>query len=239
MKKLISGFICFNLFAIQSAFAQTLFKDELAEKLDKNLKIEYKKQPIIEDDFALKTLNQNLKVKKVLQSPIEDNLAKNLKPTLKINKTPKTPIEDILVLKLKGEDVGSKFEESKIKIAPLNLYTTKRNLHEGDWIDFILAQDIKFKKTMYKKGTIIKARVETLSQNSAYGVPADLIIGNFTLPNKYVLNGTITKQGANRAIWVYPTGYILSFFFFVGLPIFAIRGGHAKLHPEKVYEIEI
>lgn len=239
MKKLISGFICFNLFAIQNAFTQTLFKDELAEKLDKNLKIEYKKQPIIEDDFALKTLNQNLKIKKAQLNPIEDNLAKNLDSTLKINKTHKSPIEDILVLKLKGEKTNFKIEGDKIKIAPLNYYTTKRNLHEGDWVDFILAQDVNFAKMTYKKGTIIKARIETLSQNGAYGVPADLVVGNFTLPNNYILNGTITKQGANRAIWVYPTGYILSFFFFVGLPIFAIRGGHAKLHPEKVYEIEI
>ena len=40
-------------------------------------------------------------------------------------------------------------------------------------------------------------------------------------------------------IWVYPTGYILMPFFFIGLLIFPIRGGHAKLKPEKVYDIEI
>ena len=105
--------------------------------------------------------------------------------------------------------------------------------------DFVLVEDVKINNVSFKKGAIIKARVETLSQNAAYGVPADLVVGNFTMPNNFILEGQISRQGANRALWVYPTGYLLTSLFLIGLPIFAIRGGHAKIKPHKVYEIEI
>ena len=118
-------------------------------------------------------------------------------------------------------------------------HSTRRKLYEGEYIDFVLVEDAKIENKTYQKGTIIKARVETLSKNGAYGVPADLVIGSFTMPDNVVLNGQITKQGANRSLWVYPTGYLLTPILFIGLPIFAIRGGHVKLRPSKVYEIDI
>ena len=246
MKKIIATVLCFNILSLNFAFAQ-MFSDNLAEQLDKNLKVEkVNYQPIV-DNFAQKTLNPNLKIEKTKQIEIKDDLAnKTLNQSLKVQITKQETITDNLIkeidkskIKAESKKIVSNFADGKIKVSPLNYHTTRKNLAEGDIIDFILIEDTKIENITYKKGTTIKARIETLSQNGAYGVPADLVVGNFTLPNKKVLNGQIERQGANRALWVYPVGYTLTCFFFIGLPIFTIRGGHVKLKPEKVYEIEI
>lgn len=247
MKKIISIFLCSSMLSLNFAFAQ-VFSDSLAEQLDKDLKVQKVKYQPIEDKFVLETLNPNLKVVKVKQVEIKDDFAdKTLDQNLKVQIAKQAQIVDNLAKEIDKSKISTEvkkivvnnFADGKIKVSPLNYHTTRQNLSEGDIIDFVLVEDIKIENVFYKKGTTIKARIETLSQNGAYGVPADLVVGNFTLPNKKVLNGQIERQGANRALWVYPVGYTLTCFFFIGLPIFAIRGGHVKLKPEKVYEIEI
>ena len=241
MKKTISSFLLLNILLFNYSFASSI-NDNLVELLDKNSKIEKIKQEPIIDDFALKTLNSNLKVEKQTPVIIVDTLAEKLDKNIKIQKENQRPIIDSFAFSLdksQKENLNTKYDKDKIKVAPLEYYTTRKDLYEGKIIDFILVEDIKINNKLYKKGTLVKARIETLSQNSAYGVPADLVVGNFTLPNNFILHGNITKQGANRAIWVYPLGYTLTCFFLLGLPIFAIRGGHVKLKPEKVYNIEI
>lgn len=247
MKKIIALSLCLNILAVNFAFADVL-KDSLAEQLDKNLKPQNIKAEPIKDDFALRTLNPNLKIQKANKVYYEDELVlKTLNPNLKITKQPQRPIEDELARKIDKTNVAStplkmadsKFDEGKIKISPKRYYTTRVGLYEGGGMDFVLVEDAKIKNAVYKKGTPIKARVETLSQNKAYGVPADLVVGNFTLPDNTILNGQIERQGANRSLWVYPTGYVLMPFFLIGTFVLPIRGGHVKLRPEKVYEIDI
>ena len=247
MKKFVSFLICFNIFSTNIGLALNVIEDNLTNYLNKDLKIEKTKYIPIEDDFANKTLNKNVKTSKSTYQPIYDDFTnRTLNKNLKIEKTAQKPIKDELISNIKIEKIEktqnktiTKLYDYKAKVYPLAYHTTKRGLKEGEYIDFAIAQDVKIKNVVYKKGTPIKARVENISMNSAYGVPADLIIGNFTLPDKTILNGEISVKGANRTLWVYPTGYVLTLFFFVGLPIFAIRGGHAKLKPEKIYEIEI
>lgn len=246
MKKFISSFLCLSFLSSNFAFAQ-MFEDTLAKQLNKNLKVEKIKYQPIQDSFA-ETLNKDLKVEKSKKVYYEDEFAlKTLDSNLKVKKAKQEQILDSLANQIDKTKLttevkqiaGSNFDGIKIKVSPANYYTTKKDLAEGKYIDFVLVQDVKINKDFYKKGTIIKARIETLSQNGAYGVPADLVVGNFTFPNKRVLNGQIERQGANRSLWVYPVGYTLTLLFLIGLPIFAIRGGHVKLKPEKVYEVEI
>lgn len=241
MKKIIASFLLLNILSFNCSFANVI-DDNLVELLDKNLKIQKVKQEPIIDDFVKQSLNPNLKIKNSEKIIITDKLTENLDKNLKIQKESQRPVIDSLALNLNKTDKNSadiKFDGDKIKVAPLHYLTTRKDLFEGKIVDFILVEDIKINNKTYKKGTLIKARVETLSQNGAYGVPADLVVGNFTLPDNFVLHGNITKQGANRAIWVYPTSYLLSFCFGLGLLILPIRGGHVKLKPEKVYNIEI
>ncbi len=242
MKKFLASFLLLNILSFNCSFACAV-EDNLVELLDKNLKIQKVKQEIVVDEFVLKTLNPNLKVEKQNKTVVNDNLVNYLDKNLKVKKEIQRPIIDSLALDVNKTPNKTqnniKYDGDKIKVAPLKYYTTRKDLFEGKIIDFILVEDTKVNNKLYKKGTLVKARVETLSQNGAYGVPADLVIGNFTLSDNLTLHGDITKQGANRSLWVYPTGYILMPFFFIGLLIFPIRGGHVKLKPEKVYNIEI
>ncbi len=48
----------------------------------------------------------------------------------------------------------------------------------------------------------------------------------------------ISKRGTDRVLWVYPSFYIFNCFFGAGLLLIPIRGGHVKLKPGKVYELE-
>ena len=246
MKKIFSSLICLGLLSSNFAFAE-IFEDSLANQLDKNLKIEKYKQAPIEDDFVLRTLPNDLSIKPVSSVRYHDEFAlKSLNQNLKVQKAKFEIIEDSLADKIDKNKVKkvalnkatTDFTQGKIKVYPKKYYTTRTKLYEGDYIDFVLAQDVKLNNVLYKKGTNVKARVETLSQNGAYGVPADLIVGNFTLGDN-VLGGQISKKGANRSLWVYPTSYILMPMFFMGLFILPIRGGHAKLYPSKIYEIDI
>lgn len=247
MKKIASIFLCFNLLILnQAVICAEVFHDALADKLDKNLKIEKQKQTVIQDDFALKTLNPNLKADKIKQNEIVDKFAEEtLNSNLQIRKVNYKPQIDNLANKLdKNIAIDKKSENKKItasfdtvKISPIKNYTT-RNSSLGDGLDFVLLKDIKINNVLYKKGHLISAKVENISQNGAYGVPADVVIGNFKIDNQ-VLDGNITKQGANRSIWVYPTAYFLLPFFGMGLFVLPIRGGHAKLYSNKIYEIDI
>lgn len=248
MKKLASIFLCLNLLIInQSVLCAELFSDTLAEKLDKNLKIEKPKQTIIKDEFVLNTLSPDLKINNVKQNTIVDEFAlKSLNPNLQIKKANYVPLSDNLANRLDKNLVVKNNKENKkiysastdvIKISPVKNYTT-RNSALGDSVNFVLMSDTKINNTLYKKGYPISAKVENISQNGAYGVPSDVVIGNFKIENQ-ILDGNITKQGANRSIWVYPTAYMLLPFFGMGLFVLPIRGGHAKLYSSKVYEIDI
>ena len=227
MKKLISFLICINILNINCAFAfSNALVDEFANQtIDKNLKIKFEKQEPIEDIFAKQTLNPNLKITYPCFKPIYDNFAhENLNRNVKLEKIIPKPITDALT--------------QKAKISPSKVLTT-RKLHEGQIVEFKLKQDLKINEKIYPANSIIKARIENISKNEAFGVPSELIIDNFILADNVKLDGQISKCGANRAIWIYPTSTILYPFFGIDLLLLPIRGGHAKLKPSKIYEIEI
>ena len=212
MKKHFSLLIISSIFASYMSFAANFFLvDEFASNtLDKNLKIQKSQYVPIVDDFANNTLDKSLKINKSIPVKIEDSLA------LKINS------KDI---KFNYYDKNQKFDFSKAsvqiaRVRPLKYYTTRKNLKEGQYIDFELTQDVNINNVVYKRGTSVKARVENISPNLAYGVPADLVVDNFVLANKIQLSGQIEKRGANRAIWIYPVAYTTSIFFGLGLSFF-------------------
>lgn len=178
---------------------------------------------------------------------ISDEFASsNLDKNLKVGKYQKAQIEDELVDKYLSKDLKIKKENSRknilgetIKISPIKNYSTDDNLKVGEYIDFILVEDKNLNGVFYKKGTNIKARIENISLNQIYGVPADIVLSNFTFDDKVFFDATISKTGANRAIWVYPTTVGLSAILGVGLLFIPIRGGHAKLKKKEVFELEI
>lgn len=180
-------------------------------------------------DNLIDTLNKDLKIQKQAPVVYEDNVVKNMKENFiyaKGNSNQKFDFESL--------------DEQVVKITPAQYYTTRTNLAEGDLINFVLAQDVTIKNKLYKKGTKVIARVENLSQNGARGVPADLVIDNFVLAPNVKLAGSIEKKGANRSLWLYPTSSVLIatiIFSPAGLLMLPIRGGHAKLKPNHVYNL--
>ena len=245
MKKVFAIFILLNYLSLGVSFA---VEDELLRYLDKNLKVKENKYMSVRDDFAENTLNENLKIKKQAKISVRDDFAdKTLPKDLKLNKRQQEIVFDSLASNIdknktiKKSNYVSKIssENAYIKVAPRYYYTTRKDLKEGQQIDFVLAEDFKFKNAVYKKGTPIKARVENINQNGIYGLPSEVIVGNFMLADNVKLEGELSKRGANRSVWVYPTVYTLCAFFGLGVLFIPIRGGHAKLKPNKVYQFEV
>ena len=227
MKRLISLFLCLGFIIFPCSIYGEIIEDEFANlTLDKNLSINIKKQKPLIDDFALETLDSNLKIQKRFIKPIYDDFAlETLDSNLKI---------------LKHEQNFKHFENINrflIKVSPVEYLSTKNNIQEGQYINFRVIQDVNDETIKIKKGTFISARVETVSKNDIYGIPADMIIDNFVIDNKYKLSGQLRIVGAKRYFWIYPLKYILGSLFYAGFVVMPIRGGHAKLKPNKIYEI--
>jgi len=124
-----------------------------------------------------------------------------------------------------------------VKVRIKKEFTSQGNVYqEGDTIEFELTEDVKIKNKQYPKGTTVKSRLETVSQNGAWGVPSDVVIGNFSIDG-IPLGGEINKTGANRAFWVYPCAYVFNILPGLGYAFAPIRGGHAKVKPAQTYTL--
>lgn len=192
----------------------------------------------ITDDFVESSLNKNLKIKNHQYIPIDDNF-------VKLNKNINPPKKFVEIKEITPSMPKKKFSPrvvifdnncKEIKVKIKDFYSTKNKLSEGDYIDFITINDIKIKDKLYPKNTIVKARIETISENGAFGIPSDVIIGNFSIDDTF-LSGEIKKRGANRSLWLYPTVYVTSCFFGIGLLLIPIRGGHAKIQPKETFTL--
>ena len=170
MKKIASLFICFSIFILNASFASELMiVDDFANStLDKNLKIKQEIYKPIIDEFATNSLNKALKIEYNEPILIVDDFAQGIKNYEKItyNKNQNFDFEKI--------DIVS------IKIRPLNYQTTRKNILVGDKVDFFVENNFEYKGKIYKKGDMISARIENVNLNKAYGVPADMIIGDFS-----------------------------------------------------------
>lgn len=150
---------------------------------------------LIEDEFVMRTLDKNLKIKPY---------------------TPKLYLENRIPVRV------------RIK----NDFTTKTNPKEGTYIEFETVGKVK----SHPIGTTVRGRLETVSQNCMFGVPADVVIGNFEINGK-PLSGEIAVQGANRTLWLRPCIFIGTAFGGAGMALSPIRGGHAKIKQKDVYTL--
>ena len=127
-------------------------------------------------------------------------------------------------------DFTKKFVPIQIKIAE-HLKST-RKIFEGSTIPFIAQHDFEINGKKYKQGTTILGRVETISDADKMGTPESIKISNFYIPDQGGIDlfGSISKTGANRALWVYPLYQAGNICFYVaGFVFVPIHGGKAKL----------
>ena len=239
LKKYLAILICFNILVLP---AYCIIHDDFTEKtLSNKQKVTTIQQPIIKDTFVEKTISTKAKYKSVKNNIITDSFAENNKNKNQYTK----PIVDFSEQKVvisqktvqpKKVAIINNENSIPIKIHSKKHISTKQKIDEGDLLEFETESEIKIQNKIYPAGTIINARVETISYNKIWGVPSDLIVGNFSL-NEKRLNGEISKTGANRSLWLYPTVYVTTCFFGVGLLLIPIRGGHAKIKPKQTYTV--
>ena len=239
MKKIFSFILCL-CFVFMPAYAEII--DEFAtQNLDKNLKVTSVKQIEIRDDFAEQTLNKNSKIKPVSYNRIEDSFAESNKAEVKTSTKPKVDLQEIIPKignkKIYKKVILTNFDKAaEIPVKIKKYYTTRSKMDEGDFLEFETVKDLTLHKKFYPAGSTVMARIETISLNKAWGVPSDLIVGNFSIDN-IPLYGEINKVGANRSLWVYPCTYGFLFFFGAGLLFIPIRGGHAKITRNQIYTL--
>lgn len=231
MKKIISLFVAMQFiilpaFSLEDTFVnQTLasYKDVTYESKLNNID-----DFLITETFIAKNKNKIINSNKNL---IVDNLAVKISASENLK----------YVVPNLSYDYSKEDKTIDLNIKSKKYVTTKGDLAEGDLLYFYTVEDIKLKNgNILPKGTEVVGVIETVSQNKAFGVPADLIVDRFKIKNKNIkLLGTINKTGANRSLWVYPLVYTTSCFFGVGLLFIPIRGGHAKLKLNDVYTIGI
>jgi len=195
---------------------------------------------VVVDDFVEKTLDKNIQPKKIHFEIIKDSFAESNKNKNQYTKTKVDFAEQIVTttrIPVAKKAVIIKEENAiPVKIRIKKYLSTKQNIDEGEYLDFETVSEVKIKDKIYPAGTLVKGRIETISQNKIWGVPADLVVGNFSLEDK-TLSGEISKIGANRSLWVYPAVYLLLFPFGEGLLLIPIRGGHAKIKPHQTYTV--
>lgn len=255
MKKLFVFLICIQLINMP-AYAGDLIEDALVNKTltTKPLKAVKSTPELINDAFAEKSLSNMPSKSKVDSKTVEDELVnKNLSSTkYQIQKHENTCISDTLAEKtLKNVSVKPKkaklnfdfdlVKQIPVKIAITNSITSKKDLTEGQELKFRILDDVNIGNNLVlKKDTLVMAKLETISLNQAFGVPADILIDDFKVVSnnsEISLDGSIHKIGANRSLWVYPVGYMGCFFFGAGLLLFPVRGGHAKVRAKEVYQV--
>ena len=127
-----------------------------------------------------------------------------------------------------------------IYLSITELLTTKHPVNEGQFVDFRVVKDVKYKnKIILKSGTIVPGRVETIITSGMNGFPAEIIVDDFQIPNidSSKLVCTYYKKGQNRCLWVYPLKWALTIIPFVGSLTNFIKGGHAKIKPSDIVTI--
>lgn len=117
--------------------------------------------------------------------------------------------------------------EIPVNIVPANKITTcNENIQEGDFIEFIVAQNVNVKSKIFiPKGQKVRGILTTLEDNDILLKPASIYIEDFKTTDingkEVSLNGIVYKKGNDHSLF---KEIILIDF---------IRGGEVFLAPEK------
>lgn len=235
MKKFLVSLICHNLLVLPAfcAVNNTVAKSSTKPK-QASTTVQSSKKSVTESAIPAK-VQRNV----IVDDFAEKNTAKNIinKPTIDLNEQIPDCSKSDYTQRIKRNVSANKAEQIPVEIRIKSPFTTRsRNIDEGDYIEFETLKPVKIKNKSYPKGSTVRARLETISQNKSWGVPADLVIGTFSLDD-IELSGEISKTGANRSVWVYPLIYLTTPFFCAGLVFIPIRGGHAKVRLKETFTV--
>lgn len=179
---------------------------------------------LITDDFISKNPPIFLEKKTVISDDFMQNLLKDCEHKVYEQK------------KYDFQNVNHLF----VKVHPTKIITTKTPMNVGDEVFFAVSKDVNYNgKILVKRGQIVTARVETISESGTYGVGADIILGNFKIGD-LSLEGEIKKEGFTHAYWVIPVSQTAGFFLPFSNYLFSfVHGGHAKIKPNETFELQL
>lgn len=156
-------------------------------------------------------------------------------------------IEDEFVLDLKPQEeikkINYNFEDTKriqIDIKILNPIKSEKELYESQKIDFIIDNNIFYKKKLLvKKGTKAQASVNTIITAGMNGIPASVILSDFKIENlkDENLSPSLEIFGQDRSLLVFPLKWVLTILPPTGSLTNFIKGGKLKIKANKIYTI--
>ena len=125
-------------------------------------------------------------------------------------------------------------DRAVIKLQIKKEITTKKGLQDGDTVEFIVKQNVKLNnKVIIKKDTLVTARIKTYTTRGLNGIPSQIIIDDFKIPDidSRKLKSTYIHRGLDLTIMVLPIKWALTPIPFVGSFTNLIIGGHCKITP--------
>lgn len=128
-----------------------------------------------------------------------------------------------------------------IKMSVLKEYSSKEDIFEGQEVELRVLRDAYFRNCLIvKKGTIVKAKIETVITKGMNGFPAEIVLDDFKIPNvkDSQLMSTYIKTGKNYALLVYPLKWALTPIPFVGSLTNLIMGGEAKIKKDDIIVVK-
>lgn len=124
-----------------------------------------------------------------------------------------------------------------IKLRYVDKITTKKNIREGDILIFKVERNVLYRhRIILKKDTIVKARLKTYMTRGWGGLPGQVIIDDFDIPDidSRKIKSTYIKKGMNLTLLLLPVKWVLTPIPFAGSFVNLIVGGHAKLTPRDI-----
>lgn len=186
----------------------------------------------IDDELVNTKLKDKLGTVSILRKKqkdkIEDDFVKNA-----------IDLKNVTIIKAKNCYDFTK-AQIPVQLKIIKNITTKNGIIEGDSILFKTVKDVMLNGQILPKGTNIIGRVEMVSESDKMGTPANIVIDNFYVKGRPEINfyGSVSKAGANRALWVYPLYQAGNIVLYVaGFVFVPIHGGHAKLSTNETYTV--
>lgn len=127
-----------------------------------------------------------------------------------------------------------------VRLSITEKISSETKVYDGQKVEFRVVSDVKHNgKTIIKTGTIVTARIETTISSGMNGIPASIIFSNFQIPN--ISQGQITDSyeliGQDRSLIVFPLKWALTILPPTGSLTNFIKGGHARLSPNKIIQL--
>ncbi len=116
----------------------------------------------------------------------------------------------------------------------------KYGAYEGMPLEFIVKENVIYnKQIIVPAGTKVKARVDIITGKGISGIPGELFITDFEIPNVpgYQIMEPISKRGQNRTLWILPLKWALTPLPPLGSFTNIIFGGDAVIKPKHTLKL--